>query len=87
MGAFTNDLPKLEFSAAVDSKGRVTIPARIRDRLSIQPGDEIYLGLSPSTLIVEEVGSREEALRFIESFDSLRSFSYEAGVVEVLLCD
>lgn len=84
VGAFTAS-SEISFQAKIDSKGRITVPAEIRERLSLEKGDSIPFKLAASRVIVEEVGSRDEALRFIESFDSVRSFSYEAGVVEVVL--
>ncbi len=80
MNAFT-------FSATLDSKGRITVPSRIRKRLNLGKGDEISLSLSSTQVVVEEVGSYREALEFINSLDSVKSFSYEDGVVEVTISD
>lgn len=73
------------FSATVDSKGRVVIPARIRNQIGLEEGDQISLSIEASKVVVEEVGSYREAIEFVESFNSVDSFCYSNGVVEVVL--
>lgn len=78
VGAFT-------FSATIDSKGRITIPARIRNRLGLEEGDEVSLSLNASRVVVEQVNSYQEALELIEQLDNVQSFSYNEGIVEVVV--
>ncbi len=72
------------FSGSVDSKGRVTIPARIRDRLDLGKGDELSLSINSAEVVRKEVGSLREAVDFVRSFQNVRSFSFQNGVVEVV---
>jgi len=83
VAVFTQD--SVKFSAQLDSKGRITIPSRIRNRLGLENGDEIALGLESRRVIREEVSSYRKALQFIRKFDSIQSFSFSEGVVEVIL--
>lgn len=83
MAAFTPE--KVSFSGSIDSKGRVTIPARIRNRLGLEKGDQVSLTLNASNVIVEEVDSYREALELIQSLGDVESFSYSYGKVEVVL--
>ncbi|MFB6203159.1 MAG: AbrB/MazE/SpoVT family DNA-binding domain-containing protein [Candidatus Nanohaloarchaea archaeon] len=76
MDAFT-------FTGQVDSKGRVTVPAEIRDRLGIERGDEVRLELSGTTVLRREV-DRREAVEIVDSLDA-EEFTYSRGVLEVVL--
>ena len=78
MNAFT-------FTGQIDSKGRITVPSRIRNRLNLENGDEISLSISSAEIVIEEVDSYQEALELIELLDSVKSFSYSNGVVEVIV--
>ncbi|MFB6191404.1 MAG: hypothetical protein ABEJ64_03160 [Candidatus Nanohaloarchaea archaeon] len=69
----------------MDSKGRITVPACLRNRLELEEGEDISLTLVDYEVIAEEVGSYREALEFIRSLDSVESFTYREGVVEVVL--
>lgn len=84
MEAFTSPV-SVNFSAQLDSKGRITIPARIRNRLDLEKGDRISLRLESKKLVQEEVENYREALRFVNKFESVSSFSYTEGTVEVIL--
>jgi AbrB family looped-hinge helix DNA binding protein len=85
VNVFTEGLPEVTFSASLDTKGRITVPARIRNRLGIDKGDEIFLSLKSEDVVRKDVNSLEEALIFVKSFDSVSSFSFSDGVVEVIL--
>ncbi len=56
-------------ATTVTSKGQVTIPKSVRDRLGIQPGDAVEFELAPDGRVVlvkveaERPRSRFEALR------------------------
>jgi AbrB family looped-hinge helix DNA binding protein len=56
-------------ATSVTSKGQVTIPKRVRDRLAIGPGSRVEFEITPSGQVVilkvgdEHPGGRIEALR------------------------
>lgn len=84
MEAFTNPAsPRI--TGQLDSKGRVTVPARIRNKLGLEKGDKIFLRLESSNIIQREVEDYRQALRFVSQFESVSSFSFNEGVVEVAL--
>jgi AbrB family looped-hinge helix DNA binding protein len=70
------------FQASIDSKGRITIPASVRNKLGLQQGDPVTLSVEESEVIRKEV-SRSEAIELINSMDT-ESFSYSNGVLEVI---
>ncbi|PSG99113.1 MAG: hypothetical protein BRC29_03225 [Nanohaloarchaea archaeon SW_7_43_1] len=78
MAAFT-------WKARVDSKGRVTIPARIRKKLGISQGDRISLSLNSTRVIQKQVENREEAIKLLSSLNFVKSFSYSDDFLEVVL--
>jgi len=52
-------------ATTVTSKGQVTIPKPVRDRLGIKPGDAVEFELAPDgRVIVVKVGGRRPASRF-----------------------
>ena len=75
----------IRFSAILDSKGRVTVPARIRDKIGIGKGDRVSLILNSREVVRERVEDYQEALDFVRQFESVQSFSFESGLVEVVL--
>lgn len=84
MAGFT-DVSKVKFSGKLDSKGRVTIPARIRDRLDLSKGDRIYLQIKSGRIIRKQFESKTEALNFIESLQGVKEFSFDGETLEVVL--
>lgn len=78
MDAFT-------LTGRIDSKGRVTIPSRIRDRLGLEAGDELGISLRKCQVKRKEVSEFEEAKAFIEGFSSVETFSFDGKVVEVVI--
>lgn len=72
-------------SAQIDSKGRVTIPSRIRNRLGLEAGDELSISVDNTEIKRKKASSFEEAKAFIDSFGSVESFSFDGEVVEVFL--
>ena len=82
MEAFT-----CRFSARLDSKGRVTIPSEIRKRLGLEPGDSISVSVRNAEIRTRQVSDFEEAKAFVEGFSSVKSFSFDGEVVEVVLCE
>ena len=76
---------KPRFSATLDSKGRVTVPARIRNKLGLEKGDKISLTIDPSKVISKEFRSEEKALEFLSSLDGVESFSFDGEVLEAVL--
>lgn len=88
MNAFTSSVDELknpEFSATLDSKGRVTVPARYRKKLDLQKGDRLTIGLSKATKVEKLVKNREEALKIISGLEKAQSFSFDGDKVEVIL--
>jgi len=75
----------IQFSGKVDSKGRVTVPARIRDKIGVGKGDRVSLILNSREVVQERVEDYQEALDFVRQFESIQSFSFEGGLVEVVL--
>lgn len=49
----------------VTSKGQVTIPKPVRDRLGIKPGNAVEFGLAPDgQVVLTKVGNRRPRSRF-----------------------
>lgn len=69
------------FSARLDSKGRVTVPAELRDRLGIEQGDRVSVRITGEAKRVET--GREEALKIVEELDA-DEFRYSDGTLEVV---
>lgn len=70
------------FQTSIDSKGRITIPASVRNKLGLQQGEQITLSVEDAEVIRKEV-SRSKAIKLISSMD-VESFSYSNGVLEVI---
>lgn len=70
------------FQTGIDSKGRITVPSSVRNKLGLQQGDQVTLSIGDSEVIRKEV-SRSEAIKLINSLDA-ESFSYSNGVLEVI---
>lgn len=47
----------------LDRFGRVLIPKRVRDRLSLTPGEELALGVEDGKVILERESAREFVVR------------------------
>ena len=77
----------INFSGKLDSKGRITVPSRIRDRLGLERGDEIDISVRNCQVKKRKVSSFEEAKAFIEDFSGVESFSFDGEMVEVVLRD
>jgi len=73
------------FSAQLDSKGRITIPARIRNRLNLEKGDKVSLTLESKKVISRKFSSETEALEFLSVLDGVESFSFDGETLEVIL--
>jgi AbrB family looped-hinge helix DNA binding protein len=78
---------RFTFSAQLDSKGRITIPARIRDKLNLVEGDRISVSLDSMKVIRRNVSSKSEALEFLLELESVQSFDFDGEVLEVVLCE
>jgi len=75
------------FSAQIDSKGRVTIPASIRDRIDLKKGDKIDLRLDSSRVIRKQFDSNAGALNFVRELQDVKEFSFDGELLEVVLSD
>ncbi|MFP4038506.1 MAG: AbrB/MazE/SpoVT family DNA-binding domain-containing protein [Candidatus Nanohaloarchaea archaeon] len=78
---------QVSFSATLDSKGRVTVPARIRDKLELEKGGRLSITVETVKVLTREVEDFQEALQFIQELGSVKSFSFSDGKVEVVLCE
>lgn len=73
------------FSGKLDSKGRITVPSRIRNRLQLEKGNRISLEIRSDRVVRKEVENEEEALQILSDFESVKSFQYSDGLLEVVL--
>lgn len=73
------------FSGKIDSKGRITIPSRIRKKLGLEAGDELEVSVRNCEVKSRKVSGFEEAKAFVEQFSAVESFSFDGEVVEVVL--
>lgn len=73
------------FSAKLDTKGRVTIPAEIREQFNLQQGDTIQAGVFSFKVETREVESYKQAVELLQEFESVESFTYTEGILEVIL--
>ncbi|WP_414837306.1 AbrB/MazE/SpoVT family DNA-binding domain-containing protein [Candidatus Nanosalina sp. VS9-1] len=80
MKAFTES-----FSTTLDSKGRVTLPASVRRKLGLEKGDKVKISAKNPRIRSREASCIEEALSFLQEFDSVETFSFNGERVEVVL--
>lgn len=74
-----------KFSAKLDSKGRITVPASLRRSLDIESGEELTLSL-PSTQIQRySVSNEEEALKILGQLEDVKEFSFSGETLEVVV--
>lgn len=84
MDGFTS---KVKFSGKIDSKGRVTIPSEIRNKLGLENGDRVPLVLQSSKVIRKEFNSKQKALNFISDLEGVESFSFDGKVLKVVVSE
>jgi AbrB family looped-hinge helix DNA binding protein len=72
-------------SAQLDSKGRITIPSRIRKKLGLEAGDEFRISVQNSEIRRKKASSFEEAKAFVDGFSNVESFSFDGETVRVIL--
>lgn len=75
------------FSARIDSKGRVTVPARIRNRLDLEKGDKLRLSLKSSKILKKKFSNKSDALEFLSRLEGVEEFSFQSGVLEVVISE
>ncbi len=76
------------FSGKIDSRGRITIPAGIRDGLGLDEGDKVTLQVADSERLTKKVKSRSQALDFLSKIErDVESFSYDGEILEVVLSE
>ena len=75
----------VKFSAELDSKGRITVPARIRNRLELEQGDRISVQLESGKVLKKEFSSKGKALEFLSGLENIKGFSFSFGTLEVVL--
>ena len=69
-------------TASVTSKGQVTIPARIRDLLEIQPGDRLFFESQGQEVRIRVVPKRQVA-DFLGAFETSEPFPGTEAVREL----
>ncbi len=74
-----------QFSAQLDSKGRVTVPAQVRDKLDLGKGDRISLEIGSSRVLRKKFDSNSRALNFVRDLQGAKEFSFDGEVLEVVL--
>lgn len=74
-----------KFSATLDSKGRVTVPASMRKSLNIEQGDELTLALPDTEIQQYSVSSKEEALELLEELEDVEEFNFSGNTLEVVV--
>lgn len=84
MAGFTGS-NSVRFSAKLDSKGRITVPADIRNRLNLKKGDEIPLVLESGNFVRKKFSSDAEALNFLSDLENVKSFRFDGEVLEAVL--
>ena len=86
MAAFT--CTATSFSGKIDSRGRITIPAGIRNSLGLVEGDKVDLEISDSRKIRKSFDNRTDALNFLSQIDEeIERFSYDGEILEVVLSE
>lgn len=50
----------------IDRKGRITIPKSIRDRLNIDPGEQVDIDIEDGTVVIRPQISREEFIQTMQ---------------------
>lgn len=69
----------------IDSKGRITIPSRLRKKLGLEAGDSLMISVENVEILRKNVSSFEEAKAFVDRFSSVESFSFDGEEVEVVI--
>lgn len=81
MTAFTD---KTTFSATLDSKGRLTVPARLRNSLGLEAGDEVTLSVAEVSVERYNVEGRQEALELLSQLEDVEEFSFRDEELKVV---
>lgn len=81
MAVFTS----VRFSGKIDSKGRVTVPSRIRDKLGLDLGDKISVEVNSIKVIRKECSTEEDALSYLSGLENVRSFNFNGEILEVIV--
>ena len=58
------------FKSKLDERGRIYIPKTVREKLSLKPGDKIYIKIEDESFIVLTIKSVKKRLRKIEIKES-----------------
>lgn len=74
---------EIAFSGVIDSRGRLTLPSDIRQRLDIGEGDRLTLKLNSIKIERNEVDSIQEAIEILSKSEGVKSFSFSDGTLEV----
>jgi AbrB family looped-hinge helix DNA binding protein len=56
------ELFEKSFKAKIDSRGRIYLPKGVRERLSLKPGEKVYIKINGESLIVYTVKAIKKQL-------------------------
>jgi AbrB family looped-hinge helix DNA binding protein len=71
-------------TGTLDTKGRITIPADVRSRFGLDPGDDVQAVLNPVRIDRVPVDSPADAQQMLQDYEDVRWFRYADGVLEVV---
>ncbi len=57
------DAGKIIGQVEVDERGRLTIPAKIRDELSIKPGDKLSIAITTEGILLRKAPTKEQVFK------------------------
>lgn len=73
------------FSGKIDSRGRITVPSKIREKLDLEKGDTVSLSLNNVCILREKFSSKEKALGFVSDLEGVSGFSFDGEILEVII--
>jgi AbrB family looped-hinge helix DNA binding protein len=71
----------------LDSKGRLTVPAEIRENLGLESGDQISVTLESSSFIRKKFDSKFEAIQFLSELENFEKFNFDGEILEVVISE
>lgn len=73
------------FTAVLDARGRILIPAAVREHLGIGRQDTVRVRIETVQVETYAVDGYSEALERLQDLDDVNAFSYRNGELEVVL--
>lgn len=71
-------------TATLDDRGRITVPAALRDRADLEPGDTVQVRLAPVRIDRIRVDGPADARDRLDGIGDARAFTYRDGILEVV---